>query len=72
MSEQMRYSMMIEWSDDDQVYVVSLPEWGDLVHTHGVTYEEALQRGKELIEGLVAGRQQSGEPLPRPRVFASV
>jgi predicted RNase H-like HicB family nuclease len=69
-NEQPRYSLVIEWSDADQVFVVSLPEWGDLVHTHGVTYEEALQRGKELIDGLVASRQQRGETLPRPRVFA--
>ena len=72
MSEQLRYSIVIEWSDEDRAYVVSVPEWGDLVHTHGATYEEALQRGKELIEGLVASRQQRGEPLPRPRVFAGV
>jgi antitoxin HicB len=72
MSEQLRYSMVIEWSDDDQAYVVSLPEWGDLIHTHGVTYEEALQRGKELIEGLVACREERDEPLPQPRVFAGV
>lgn len=72
MSEQLRYSMVIEWSDDDQAYVVSLPEWGDVVHTHGVTYEEALQPSKELIEALVACRQERGEPLPRPRVFAGV
>ena len=72
MSEQLRYSMVIEWSDDDQVYIASLSEWGDLVHTHGATYEEALQRSKELIEGLIAARQQDGEPLPRPRVFAGV
>jgi antitoxin HicB len=72
MSEPLRYSMLIEWSDEDQVFVVSLPEWGYLVHTHGTTYEEALQRGKELIEGLVASRQESGEPLPRPRMFAGV
>jgi antitoxin HicB len=70
MSEPFHYSMLIEWSEEDQVFVVSLPEWGDLVHTHGLTYEEALQRGKELIEGLIAVRQESGEPLPRPRVFA--
>ena len=31
-----------------------------------------LELDKELIEGLVASRQQRGEPLPRPRVFASV
>lgn len=72
MSEQFRYSMVIEWSDDDQVYVVSLPEWGELVHTHGASYDEALQRGKDLIEGLVACRQEHGDPLPRPRVFADV
>lgn len=72
MSEQLRYSMAIAWSDEDQAYIVSLPEWGDLVHTHGDTYEEALRRGKELIEALVDSRQQHGEPLPAPRVFASV
>jgi antitoxin HicB len=72
MIEQPRYSMVIEWSDEDQVYVVSLPEWGTLIHTHGGTYEEALQQGKELIAALIASRQQDGEPLPRPRVFAGV
>ena len=72
LSDQLPYSMRIEWSNENQVFVVSLPEWGDLVHTHGATYEEALQRGKELIEGLIACRQQSGEPLPAPRVFVSV
>ena len=51
---------------------MSLPEWGDLVHAHGTTYEEALERGKELIEGLIVARQERGEPLPRHRVFAGV
>jgi antitoxin HicB len=64
--------MLIEWSEDDQVFIVSLPEWGDLVHTHGVSYEEAVQQGKELIDGLIAGRRAAGEALPRPRVFAGV
>ncbi len=72
MSEPLHYSMVIEWSDEDQVFVVSLPEWGDLLHTHGETYEEALRRGKELIEALIASRQAHGEPLPEPRVFTSV
>jgi predicted RNase H-like HicB family nuclease len=27
MSEPQRYSMRIEWSDEDQVFVVNLPEW---------------------------------------------
>ena len=71
MTEQSRYSIVIEWSDEDQVYVVSLPDWGDLVHTHGDSYEEARQRGKELVAELIALRKERGEPLPDPRVFAA-
>ena len=32
--------------------------------------EDALEHGKELIEGLVVARRESGEPLP-PRAFAT-
>lgn len=66
-----RYSIVIQWSDEDQVYIVSLPEWGELMHTHGETYEEALQRGRELIDLLIASRRANGEALPEPRVFAT-
>jgi predicted RNase H-like HicB family nuclease len=48
-----------------------LPEWGDLVHTHGDTYEDALKNGQELLQGLIDARQRHGEPLPEPRVYAS-
>ena len=65
------YSMVIEWSDEDNLYIVSLPEWGELIHTHGATYEEALQSGKSLIEELVASRQQRSLALPAPRIYAS-
>ena len=70
MNEQPRYSVAIEWPEEDRVYVVSFPEWGALVHTHGASYEEALDRGKELIDALVATRTERGESLPLPRVFA--
>ncbi|HUY77821.1 MAG TPA: type II toxin-antitoxin system HicB family antitoxin [Ktedonobacterales bacterium] len=66
-----QYSIVIRWSDEDQLYVASLPEWGDLIHTHGATYEEAVQNGASLIEELVVSRQQRGLALPTPRVYAS-
>src|SRR5574337_29726 len=66
-----RYSLTIQWSDEDQVYVVSLPEWGDTIHTHGTTRAEAFQNGMELLEGLIISRQQRGEPLPEPKVYAA-
>jgi antitoxin HicB len=66
----LHYTSVIQWSDEDCVYVVSLPEWGDLIHTHGDTYEEALQHGRELLDLLVQSRGERGEALPAPRVFA--
>lgn len=66
-----RYTIVIQWSDEDQVYIASLPEWGDLMHTHGNTYEEALHRGRELIDLLIASRRARGEALPEPQVFAT-
>jgi hypothetical protein len=44
-----RYSMLIRWSDEDDVYIVTLPEF-DHAKTHGETYEEAARQGTDLID----------------------
>ena len=75
MNENLRYSMLIQWSDEDQAYLVILPEWADHVLgpvTHGDTYEEAVRHGQEAIEALVASARKHHEPLPQPRTFAGV
>jgi antitoxin HicB len=64
-----RYTIMIQWSDEDQCYVVSLPEWGDYCHTHGDTYEEALQNAREVLELLTESAIATGETLPKPELF---
>ncbi|MGG6265103.1 type II toxin-antitoxin system HicB family antitoxin [Leptolyngbya sp. AN03gr2] len=64
-----RYSILIQWSDEDQCYIVSLPEWGKYCHTHGETYEEALQNAQEVLELLVESAIAEGEPLPEPQIF---
>lgn len=64
-----RYSMLIEWSDLDQAYIVTLPEWeraGALAHTHGATYAEAARKGQKLIEFLLEAALQEGERIPTP------
>jgi len=63
------YSMVIEWSDADQAFIVSLPEFPGN-HTHGDTYEEAVKQGQDLMESLIMWAQQDGKPLPQPKVFA--
>ena len=72
MSE-LHYSMLIQWSDEDQAYLVILPEWADNVimpATHGSTYSEAVQNGLEVLEMLVNSANKNGEPLPPPKIYA--
>lgn len=64
--------MLIEWSDVDQAYIVTLPEWervGALAHVDGATYAETAQKGQELIEFLFEAAQQDGDRIPTPAGF---
>jgi antitoxin HicB len=65
MSTNIRYSVIIQWSDEDQLYVATLPEWG--CHTHGSTYEIAAKAASEVLEMLIAGEQP--EDLPATHEF---
>jgi antitoxin HicB len=70
MSQQPRYTMVIQWSDEDQAYIVSFTEWeaqGLIGHTHGETYEDAARKGREVLHKLVECARAEGEPLPAPR-----
>ena len=73
--ETLQYSIVIEWSVDDQAYVVVLPEWADryaMPVASGSTYEEAVARGRNALENYIRFTHEDGRPLPRPRVFAGV
>jgi antitoxin HicB len=62
------YSVIIQWSDEDQVYVVTLPEWGGC-HTHGATYEEAAKNAREVLSMLIEDEKSTGNELPTPHEF---
>jgi antitoxin HicB len=64
------YTIIIQWSDEDECYVVSLPEWGEFCHTHGDTYQEALTNAQEVLELLIETSLADGETLPKPITFA--
>jgi len=67
-----RYSMTIQWSDEDQLFLVTIPEFTDLVLmpcTHGKTREEAIQNGEEVIEMYLEAWQVEGNPIPQPRTL---
>jgi len=64
-----RYTVIVQWSDEDQCFVVSLPEWGEFCHTHGETYEEAIANAQEVLEMLIEDTIDRGEELPIPQTF---
>lgn len=63
--------MLIQWSEEDQVYVVSLPEFGG-AKTHGTTYESAARSGREVLGLLVDTFDEQDRPLPTPEVFRTL
>ena len=64
----MKYTIVIQWSDEDQAFVVTLPEFTDVMQpvTHGDTYEEALQNAKVVLELLIESSLEEGKPMPEP------
>ncbi len=61
------YSMVIEWSEEDKAYIVTVPELPSC-RTHGATYEDAVRQGQDAIASWIAACKASGPPIPRPRV----
>ncbi len=64
-----KYSMIIQWSDEDQLFLVTIPEFADRVVmpcTHGKTREEAIHNGEEVIEMYLEAWLAEGESIPKP------
>lgn len=64
------YSMHIIWSEEDHCYLVHLPDFPEQFYrTHGDTYEEAAQNGREVLELLL---EDDELPNPHPKLGANV
>ena len=65
------YSMVIQWSEEDQAFLVTLPEFKEVYQpcTHGSTYEEAAKNGGEVLELLIETFQAEGRSLPEPALI---
>ena len=64
-----RYSVVIQWSDEDQLYIASLPEWGPYCKAHGETYEEAARAAHEVLDLLMQDEWGKPVDLPAPKLF---
>jgi predicted RNase H-like HicB family nuclease len=59
------YTYRIEWSDEDQVFIVSVEELSGCM-THGKTQSEALKMGHEAVEGYLESLVDHKEEIPKP------
>src|SRR4026209_917813 len=63
--EARHYSMAIDWSDEDQLFLASFPGI-PFVRTHGATREEAAARGDEVIIKWLTSFHDDGLQAPPP------
>ncbi len=63
----LHYSVTIQWSDENQAFLVNVPELPGC-HTHGETYEEAIKNAVEVIELWVETARELNRPIPAPRI----
>jgi predicted RNase H-like HicB family nuclease len=60
------FEMVITWSNEDNCYLVHLPDFPEQHYrTHGDTYEEAARNGQEILELLL---EEDGLPHPVAKI----
>lgn len=67
-----QYSMVVQWSEEDRLFLVTIPEFGDRVVmpcTHGKTRTEAIQNGEDVIEMYLEAWEVEGESIPQPSIL---
>lgn len=66
MDEEMRYAVVVFWSDEDEAYIADVPDL-EYCSGHGKTPEEALTQVRIAIRGVLASMREHGDRIPEPR-----
>jgi predicted RNase H-like HicB family nuclease len=62
----MKYELIIYWSEEDNSFVVEVPELPGCA-ADGETYIEALQNVQIVMQEWIETAQELGRPIPQPR-----
>lgn len=61
-----RYELVIYWSEEDQSFVVEVPELAGCM-ADGETYEQAVANVQRIIEEWIETARELGRPIPEPK-----
>jgi predicted RNase H-like HicB family nuclease len=61
-----KYQIIMYWSEQDQVFIVEVPELAGSV-AHGTTQESALINSQEAIALWIKTAEEFGDPIPLPQ-----
>ncbi len=61
-----RYEIIIYWSEEDEAFVVEVPELPGCM-ADGGTYQEALANAEVVIQEWIETAQELGRPIPEPK-----
>lgn len=67
---QFRYSLIVEWSEEDQAYLVTVPDLPGCA-THGATYRDAVVQAEDAIQSWIDAAEAMGRRIPAPRLRAT-
>ncbi|WP_448570336.1 type II toxin-antitoxin system HicB family antitoxin [Trichothermofontia sp.] len=63
---QIKYELIIYWSEVDQAFIVEVPELPGCV-ADGVTYQEAVKNAEIIIQEWIETAQLLGRSIPEPK-----
>ena len=66
MSMSIKYELIIYWSEEDQSFVVEVPELPGCM-ADGETYEQAVTAARQVIEAWIETARELGRPIPEPK-----
>ena len=61
-----RYELIIYWSDDDDAYVVEVPELPGCM-ADGQSYVEAVENAEKVIDEWIETAKDLGREVPKPK-----
>ncbi len=61
-----KYELIIYWSEDDQSFVVEVPELPGCM-ADGETYEQAVTNAQRITEEWIETARELGRPVPEPK-----